>query len=73
VIPEVTEKCAGLIANFGANDFAVLDVIFGEFNPAGKLPFELPSSMEAVRGQKEDVPYDSADPLFAFGFGLSYT
>lgn len=72
VIPEVAEKCASLIANFGANDAAVLDVIFGEFNPSGQLPFELPSSMEAVQNQKEDLPYDSEDPLFEFGFGLSY-
>ncbi len=28
--------------------------------------------MEAVRGQKEDVPFDSKDPLFKFGPGLSY-
>jgi beta-glucosidase len=28
--------------------------------------------MEAVRQQKEDVPYDSEDPLFEFGFGLTY-
>jgi beta-glucosidase len=36
------------------------------------LPFELPSSMEAVLQQKEDVPYDSKDPLYRFGFGLGY-
>jgi beta-glucosidase len=28
--------------------------------------------MEAVARQKEDLPYDSEDPLFEFGFGLSY-
>jgi beta-glucosidase len=30
------------------------------------------SLMTAVRNQKEDVPYDSENPLFPFGFGLSY-
>jgi beta-glucosidase len=50
----------------------VLDVIFGRFAPVGKLPFELPSSMEAVRQQHPDLPYDSAQPLFSFGAGLSY-
>lgn len=73
VIPEIAAQSAALIANFGANDTALLDVIFGEFNPTGKLPFELPSSMEAVREQKEDLPYDSENPLFSFGFGLSYS
>ena len=61
-----------LLANFGASDAALLDVIFGRFAPTGRLPFELPSSMKAVRAQKEDVPHDSADPLFAFGHGLRY-
>lgn len=72
VIPEISEKCAGLLADFGASDEAVLDAVFGKFNPSGKLPVELPSSMEAVRNQLEDMPYDSKDPLYRFGFGLSY-
>jgi beta-glucosidase len=72
VIPEIAEASKGLIANFGVNDEALLDVIFGKFNPSAKLPFEMPSSMEAVRNQKEDLPYDSGNPLFPFGFGLSY-
>jgi len=72
VIPEIADRCAGLLADFGASDAAVLDVIFGYFSPSGKLPFEMPSSMEAVRRQKEDVPYDSENPLFPFGYGLSY-
>jgi len=72
VIPEIAEKSAGLIANFGCSDQALLDVIFGRSNPEGKLPFELPSSMDAVHKQKEDVPYDSENPLFPFGYGLRY-
>ncbi|HWK03855.1 MAG TPA: glycoside hydrolase family 3 N-terminal domain-containing protein [Puia sp.] len=72
VIPEISAKARGLLADFGASDAAVLDVIFGKARPGGHLPFELPSSMEAVRRQKEDVPYDSKDPLYKFGFGLSY-
>ena len=72
VIPEIAEKSAGLLAEFGASDAAVLDVLFGRFKPTGKLPFELPSSMEAVRDQKEDLPYDSVNPLFPFGHGLTY-
>jgi hypothetical protein len=28
--------------------------------------------MEAVRAQKEDLPYDSEDPLYPFGHGLTY-
>jgi beta-glucosidase len=72
VIPEISAQAKGLMADFGASDAAVLDVIFGKAKPEGKLPFELPSTMEAVRNQKEDVPYDSKDPLYKFGFGLRY-
>ena len=72
VIPEIAAQAAALLANFGASDAALLDVIFGRFAPSGKLPFELPSSMEAVQRQKEDVPYDSENPLFPFGHGLTY-
>jgi beta-glucosidase len=72
VIPEITAFCAGLLGCFGAEDSALLDVIFGRFDPTGRLPFELPSSMEAVRRQKPDVPYDSVYPLFPFGFGMNY-
>lgn len=72
VIPEIAAASRGLLAEFGASDRAVLDVIFGKAKPQGKLPIELPSSMEAVRNQKEDLPYDSKNPLFKFGFGLTY-
>ena len=72
VIPEIAEQSVGLLADFGASDRAVLDVIFGRFSPSGKLPFEMPTSMEAVQRQKEDVPHDSESPLFPFGHGLTY-
>lgn len=72
VIPEISAAAIGLLVEFGASDEAVLNVVFGKARPEGKLPFELPSSMEAVRNQKEDVPYDSENPLYSFGFGLSY-
>ncbi len=72
VVPEISRQAKALLADFGASDAAVLDVVFGKARPEGKLPFELPSSMEAVRQQKEDVPYDSKDPLYKFGFGLRY-
>lgn len=72
VIPEIARESAALLADFGVSDDALLDVLFGKARPEGRLPFELPASMEAVRAQQEDAPYDSKDPLFPFGFGLSY-
>jgi beta-glucosidase len=72
IIPEIDAAAWALLAEYGASDTVVLDVLFGKACPEGKLPFELPSSMEAVRNQKADVPYDSENPLYPFGFGLSY-
>ena len=37
----------------------------------GRLPFDLPRSMAAVEASRPDVPFDTADPLFRFGHGLS--
>lgn len=72
VIPEINAQARALLADFGASDAALLDIVFGKAKPGGHLPVELPSSMEAVRNQKEDVPHDSKDPLYKFGAGLSY-
>ena len=71
-MPEIAAACVGLVANFGASDSAVLDILFGRFKPAATLPFELPSSMDAVRAQHPDAPHDSRHPLFNHGFGLTY-
>jgi len=70
VIPEIAAASAALLGDFGASDAALFDVLFGNAAAEGKLPFELPSSMEAVRNAREDVPRDSAAPLFPFGHGL---
>ncbi len=72
VIPEIVAGAIAVIADFGASDRAVAEVVFGFAEPGGKLPFELPSSMEAVRKQHPDAPSDSSNPLFEIGFGLKY-
>ena len=72
VIPEIAAGATAVIADFGASDKAVADVLFGVAKPEGTLPFELPASMGAVRDQLTDTPADSKDPLFELGFGLRY-
>jgi beta-glucosidase len=71
VMPEIVVNCAACLASFGASDTALLDVLFGKHRSLGTLPFELPSSMDAVRRQLPDVPDDTASPLFPRGYGLS--
>ena len=63
---------------------AIADVLFGDYNPDGKLPFSYPRSMgeivlydrkptEEIREVFNDNINSGYDPLFAFGHGLSYT
>ena len=70
--PAVKTDLNASLMVFDVFDSALLDVVFGRFKPVGKLPFEVPSSMEAVRAQLEDVPFDSKDPTFPFDYGLTY-
>jgi beta-glucosidase len=72
ILGRLQDEAAALIGNFGVSDTALLDVITGKAKPEGHLPFELPSSMQAVEAQRSDVPHDTAHPLYPIGFGRSY-
>ena len=72
ILTNANEKSLGLIGTFGVEDKVILETIFGENNPTGKLPFEIPSSMEEVKEQFSDVADDTKNPLFKYGHGLSY-
>ena len=72
ILTEFIDSVAAIFGAFGASDRAVLDLVFGKQVPSGKLPFDLPGDMPSVMAQAADVPFDMDNPLFRFGFGLSY-
>jgi len=72
ILTEFIDQVSGVVATFGITDDAFLDVLFGKHAPGGKLPFDLPRDMPSVAAQAADAAHDLEDPLFKFGFGLTY-
>lgn len=70
IVPEIAQAAATLVVEFGAQDDAIVDVLLGLAQARGRLPFDLPSSTQAVVESRTDVAYDTADPLFRFGDGI---
>lgn len=59
---------------------AIADVLFGDYNPAGRLPVSIPRSVGQLpvhynhnKPKHHDYVEMTAKPLYAFGYGLSYS
>jgi beta-glucosidase len=75
---EFEEKNDAILVHFGVSDQAVLDIVTGEFEPSGLLPFQMPATMRTVDEQFEDTPRDmepytdSDGNTYDFAFGLNW-
>jgi beta-glucosidase len=81
LVPE-TESCDALLqAWYGGESGgqAVADILFGDYNPSGKLPITFYKDTTQLPGfedysmKRRTYRYMTSDPLFPFGYGLSYT
>ena len=81
MVPETTNTNAILQAWYGGEKGgdAVADVLFGNYNPSGKLPVTFYKNVEQLPDFEDytmkgrTYRYFEGDPLYPFGYGLSYT
>jgi beta-glucosidase len=71
MINDILDKSDSVIAAWlpGTEGQGVADVLFGDYKPTGKLSFTWPRSVSQIPINIGDKNYD---PLFKYGFGLSY-
>ena len=51
---------------------AIAETLYGMNNPTGKTPIQFPRDMASVNNQEGDVSFDLENPLYDYGWGLSY-
>ena len=78
VMHEFEAEADAIVAEFGVSRAAVLDVVFGGYNPTGRLPIQMPKDMDAVEEQSEDraldmeTYIDSEGHNYDYGYGMNY-
>jgi beta-glucosidase len=71
ILGRVLDRVSAVVAAWlpGTEGRGITDVLFGDYAPRGKLGFAWPRSMAEIPRHGGDAAYD---PLFPFGFGLTY-
>jgi beta-glucosidase len=78
IMREFESQVNAIVASFGVQNQAILDIITGASEPSGLLPLQMPDNMQTVEAQYEDVPHDmlaytdSEGNTYEFGFGLDW-
>lgn len=70
ILTPLVEPCAALVVTFGVSDRALLTALSGTIAPEGRLPMEIPRSMDAIRVSRTDVPSDTVDPVYPLHAGM---
>ncbi|WP_159501427.1 glycoside hydrolase family 3 protein [Microbacterium sp. 18062] len=71
ILTPLQEHADSLVASYGSSDAALLDALTGRIEPAGALPFDLPSSMADVEEAMPDVAGGMRSALYERGHGLT--
>jgi beta-glucosidase-like glycosyl hydrolase len=71
ILGPLLESGVELLAEFGAEDRVVLDVVLGGAEPRGRLPFDIPRTIAAVEAHPSDVPGRMMDALFSAGYSAA--
>lgn len=72
IVREYDDLVAAIVIDFGVADVDLLGVVFGLNHPRGRLPFDLPDTMEQVDHQKSDTPGDLGTIRYPRGTGLAW-
>lgn len=78
IVGEFESKVDSIIVDFGVQTQALMEIITGKVNPSGLLPFNMPSNMETVEKQCEDVPHDmevyvdEENHSYSFAYGMNF-
>lgn len=78
VVAEFEGEADAILVNFGLQDQALMEVLTGAEEPSGLLPVQMPSGMQTVEEQLEDVAHDmechadSEGNVYDFAFGMNW-
>lgn len=72
ILTPLVDLATAIVGTYGTYGPALADALSGAVRPEGRLPFQLPRSMDAVRASRPDVPSDTPDPVCPAGHGLSW-
>jgi beta-glucosidase len=78
ILAEFEKDANAIVATFGVQNQAVLDILTDAAEPSGLMPFQMPANMQTVELQDEDIPHDmlcytDADGhTYDFGFGMNW-